>query len=79
MKEYPSSLFTWNRQKGTGSADCSDLGITASMPNPTNFAVISSKSGKRREFYRMSEFQQDIQRYATLDKLPLAILTLFND
>ncbi len=77
MLQFSSEDFTWTRNGG--SAECSDLGILAGMPNPAAFAIVSQKTGKRQEFYRQSNNQQDVQKYVTMNGGPQVAVTLFND
>lgn len=77
MQNFSSSEFTWHA--GKGCAERSDLGFKAGMPLPANFAVVSERTGARREFFRHQTAAMDAQVYVTFDKLPTITITLFND
>jgi hypothetical protein len=77
MLQFDSALFTWSDRDG--SVEASDLGLPVGQCNPANFAVVSARTGRRREFYRQQSQQMDVQKYVTFDKLPTLTITIFND
>jgi hypothetical protein len=78
MDQYSSSLLTWSGR--TGSVEASDLRWdVARTRNPLHFAIVSDRTGARREFYRQSIFYSDAQKYVTHDSLPQLSVTVFND
>lgn len=78
MLEFSSDKFTWSNR--SGCTEASDLGLAVGERAPANFAIVSERTGARREFYRQSaRVFSDFNRYVTFDNLPQLAVSIFND